>query len=130
MVNGVVGPGQRAVAASIGGGELIIAVKFLARFYVKGKRLAMFEVNASGVGIENKGCFDQVAVILQQPIDTIGFASLFVSGERQNEVAIGPEAFFLQANECGHQNGVRFPSYPVCRAHKNSHPFRQIEMDR
>ena len=66
----------------------------------------MFEVYASGIGIENERCFNQVAVVLQQPVNAIRLAPLLVGGKRQDEIAVRLIALLLKANECGHQDGV------------------------
>src|SRR5271165_1453188 len=92
VINGIVGPRLRTVAAGIRGRELIVAVELFARPYIEGNSLAIFRVDSSRVGIENERRVDEVAVVLQQPVDAIRFPSLLVGGKSQNEVAIGLES--------------------------------------
>ena len=88
VIDGVVGCGLRAVAPGTGGGKLIVAVELLGSLHVKRDRLAMIRVHAPGIGVEHERRVDQVAVVLEQPIDTIRLATFLVGGERQDEVAI------------------------------------------
>jgi len=45
-------------------------------------------------------------VVLDQPVDAIRFAAFLVRREREDDVAIGTEAFAVQAQERFHQDSV------------------------
>ena len=56
-------------------------------------------VKSASVGIEDELGVDQIAVILEEPVDAVGFAAFFVGGEGEDEVAVGTIVFALQADE-------------------------------
>ena len=68
--------------------------------------LALCGVDAAGVGVEDEVGVDEVGVIFEEPVDAVGFAAFFVGGEGEDEVAVGDEAFALQADEGGDDDGV------------------------
>ncbi len=49
--------------------------------------------------VETKLRVDQIAMIFDEPVDTVErAAAFFVSGERDDEVAVGDEAFLFVLN--------------------------------
>src|SRR5437879_1725079 len=44
----------------------------------------------------------------EQPVDAVERAALFISGQSENQIAIRDIAFFFQADEIGHQDGIAF----------------------
>ena len=106
FVDGVIRPGQGAVAAGIGGGELVVGVELLAGVDGKDGGLALVELHAAAVGVEHIFGIDEVAMVLDQPVDAIRFAAFLIGGEREDDVAIGLKAFAVQAEEGLDQDGV------------------------
>ena len=45
--------------------------------------------DAAGIVVERELGIDEIAMVLQQPIDAVGFAALFVGGQREDQVAVG-----------------------------------------
>ena len=66
---------------------------------------AVLDFAAAGVAIDGVRGVDEVAPVLHQPLDAVIVAALFVGGERQDEVAIGPVILLLEADEIGEQEG-------------------------
>ena len=93
VINGVVRRGQRAVAAGIQGRQLEIGVLLFAGLDVHVHRLSVLGRDAARIRIQREFGIDQVAMVLEQPVDAIRLAAFFIGGERQNQVAIGPIAF-------------------------------------
>ncbi len=114
MIDGVIRHRQRAVAAGIGYLQLKIGVELFGGVHRDDHGLAVAGVDAAAIGIENVLGVDQIAMILQQPIDAIGFAAFFVGGEREDDVAIRPVIFLLEANQRGDEDGVA--AFHVLRA--------------
>ena len=71
VINSVVGHGERVVSAGIYCGELIVGVELLGSPHVEGDRLAMRQVHPAGIGVDDELRFDQVAMVLEQPVDSI-----------------------------------------------------------
>ena len=63
FVDGVVGPRQRAVAAAIERRDLEVGVDLLRGFDVGHDGAAVVEFHAAGVGIDDEGRIDQVAML-------------------------------------------------------------------
>ena len=57
------GRGQRAVAAAIDGRDLVVGVDLFSSFDIGHDGAAMIEFNAAGVGIDDEGRIDQVAML-------------------------------------------------------------------
>jgi hypothetical protein len=68
------------VAARILRSKLEIRIEFLSGFHFHIDRLSLFSQDAPGIGVQNESGVDQIAVILQKPIDAIEGPSLFVGG--------------------------------------------------
>src|SRR5439155_6756270 len=49
-----------------------------------------------------------VAMLVEQPIHTVGRAALFVGSQRENQIAVRQIPFLFQADEIGDQDGVAF----------------------
>src|SRR6266702_1291404 len=47
-----------------------------------------------------------VAMLVQQPVNSVERATLLIGGQRKNQVAVRQIAFFFQADEIGNENGV------------------------
>src|SRR5258708_6756217 len=45
-------------------------------------------------------------MILQKPIHSVEDSTLFVRGERENDIALGHITLSLKANQCSDQNGI------------------------
>ena len=94
------------MAARISRSELKVGIQFLSRVHNDVERFAMLSGHAAAIGIEHKVAVDQVAMILQQPINAVRCAAFFVCRKGENDVAIGLKPSLLQADESGHRNGV------------------------
>ena len=64
------------------------------------------QLHTAAVRVENVFGIDKVAVVLDQPVDAVRFAALLIGREREDDVAIGVEAFPVQAEEGFDQDGV------------------------
>src|ERR1700722_1486452 len=106
LVDGVFRCGQRAVAAGIDDLEIEILIELFAGLDADQLALAVFEFEITGVGIDDVFGVNEIAMIFDQPGHAVGLAALFIGGEREDEVAIGPEIFFFQANEAGDEERV------------------------
>ena len=106
VVDGVVGHRQRTMAAGVSDHELIVGVELFAGIDVGGDCFAFLEIHSAAIGIKSEGGLHQLGMILQEPVDTIRLTSLFVCREREDEVAVRFESFFVQAQEGRHENGV------------------------
>ena len=100
MVDRVVLDRQRAVAAGVRHLEVEILVHLLARLDLVGQVLALPHVAAAAF-VDRELGVDQILVVLHQPVDAVEGAAFLVGRERQNQIAIGREAFLLQANQVG-----------------------------
>src|SRR5947209_13121188 len=47
-----------------------------------------------------------VAMLVQQPVNSVERATLLIGGQRKNQVAVRQIAFFFQADEIGNENGI------------------------
>ena len=68
--------------------------------------LPFCDINAAAVGIDDVFGVDETALVLDEPVDAVRLAAFFVGGEREDEIAIGLVAFFLEADEGGDENGI------------------------
>ena len=94
------------MAAGVGDGELVVGVELLAGVDGEDGGFAVVQLHAAAVGVEDEFGVDQVAVVLDQPVDAVRLAALFIGGEREDDVAVRTEAFALQAEEGLDQDGV------------------------
>ena len=108
VIDGIVRRGNGAVAPGIQGFELEVDVNFFAGLNGRKNRFPILFFEFAPVQVDAILRIDPVAVRLQQPVDAVGRAALFVGGQRQNQVAVRHEALFLQANKVGDQDGVTF----------------------
>ena len=106
LVNGVVGTGERTVAAAIGGGKAEVGVDFFGGLDVGFHGLAVIEIDAAGVGVDDECGVDEVAVIFDEPVRAVEVAALFIGGEGEDEVTLGLVAFAVQAQEGRDEGGV------------------------
>ena len=106
LIDGVVRHRQRAVTAGIGDGELVIRVELLARVDGEDGRFALVQLHAAAIGIEDVFGLDEIAMILNQPVDAVGLAALLVRGKREDDVAVGAKAFTMQTEKRLHQDGI------------------------
>ena len=105
-VDGVVGHRQRAVTTRVGRHQLIVAVDLLRAIELIVQRLAVVADDRGAIVVEHEFGVDELAMVLQQPVDAVRAAALLVRGEREDDVAIGAEAFLLHADEGRHHDGV------------------------
>ncbi len=61
---------------------------------------------AARIGINGELGVDQVAVVLDEPLDAVVLAALFVGRQRENQIALRLIALLLQAQKGRHQRGV------------------------
>src|SRR6185295_7859268 len=106
VIDGVIAGRNGAVAAGVEGFQLKVDVNLFAGLDGGAQALVAAFLELATVEVDAVLGVDQVAVILQQPVDAIVVAALFVGGEGENQVAIGSEIFFFQAHETGNQDGV------------------------
>ena len=125
VIDRVVRHRQRAVAAGIGRRQLEIGVQLLAGLDVQFTGLPFTEVTPPPSGLSANSASIRSRWLLQQPIDAIRFAALFVGRQRQDDVAVGPVALPLEADEGGDRSGVARPSCPACRGRRSSRPSRR-----
>ena len=86
VVDRVVLHRHRAVAARVDHLELEILVDLLARLHLVGQVLA-FPYRAAAAFIDRQLGVDQVAVILDEPVDAVELTAFLVGGQRQNQIA-------------------------------------------
>ena len=108
VIDGVVGGWDRAVAAGVEGFELVVDVDFFAGLDGGAQAGVAFAFEFAAVEVDAVGGVDPVAVSFQEPVDAVVVAAFFVGGEGEDQVAVGSEIFFFQADEIGDQDGVAF----------------------
>ena len=106
VIDRVVGNRQRAVPARIGHFELVIGVQFFGRVDGHHRGPSRARVNSAAVGVERELRVNQIAMIAQQPFDTVRATGFFVGRERQNDVPVGMKILFAQTNERRDHDGV------------------------
>src|ERR1039458_8555595 len=94
------------MATRILNSELEIGIQLLSGFHLDVDRLSLLGQDAAGIGIQNEASLDQIAVVLQQPVDAVERPTLFISGESKDDIAIRMEAFPLEPDQRDHQDGV------------------------
>ena len=99
MVNRVVRNRDRTVAAGIGHRQRVVGVDFFRCVQVHKQGLAFVRFDSAAIVIQNKFRIDQLAMVLQQPVSAIRLAAFFVGGEREDNVAVGDEAFLLHPDQ-------------------------------
>ena len=105
MVDGIVLYRQRAVAAFVADFETEIHDVFFADLQIVGD---MFSIDgfAPATFIETKFRVDQIAMILDEPVDAVErTAAFFIGGEGDDEVAVGNESFLFVLNQIGDPDG-------------------------
>ena len=113
VIDRVVLHGHRAVAAGIHRLELEILVHLLARLYLVGQVLAL-AARAPAAFIDCHLGIDQIAMVLHQPVDAVELTAFLVGGQRENQIALGREVLFFQANQVGQE--LRGHALVVARA--------------
>ena len=71
MVDSIVRRGNRAVPARIRDRELIICVQLFSSINLHHQRPAMIHQNAATIMVQHELGIDQVAVVLEQPVDPV-----------------------------------------------------------
>src|SRR5258708_27963762 len=106
LVDRVLGHGKRAVAARIAHRELVGRVHLLGDLDAVQKRLAVAQLAAAAL-VDAEFGVDQLALVADQPVDAVGghVAALFVRGQREDEVALRPEALALELRQDRHEGG-------------------------
>src|SRR5262245_51364951 len=88
MVDGVVARRQRAVPARIGHVEAERLEQLLARLEAAHDALAVLDQRIAAVDVETELGVDEIAMILEQPVDAVvAAAALFAGGEREDQRA-------------------------------------------
>ena len=100
VINRVVRDRQRAVPARVGHLEMEILIHLLAGLHFVRQVLALADVAAAAF-VERELRIDQVLVVLDQPLGAVEIAAFLVRGQRQDQIAIRCEAFFLQPDQVG-----------------------------
>ena len=88
------------MAAGVGHFEAEVLEHFLARLHFVGQVLALAHVAAAAF-VDREFGVDQVLVVLHEPVDAVEIAAFFVGREREDQIAVGDEAFLLQPNHVG-----------------------------
>src|SRR6185436_10220506 len=96
----------RAVPARIGDGQIEIGVDLLARGEIDLHRAAVLQHHAAAVVIQHELGVDQLAPVLEQPIDAVGVAALLVRRQRQDDVPVGLVALGAIAQQRRHHDRV------------------------
>ena len=97
-VDGVVGFGERAVAAPVPHFPLEAQEYFFGGLHAEADGLAVPELTAAGVGVERELRVYQVAPFFHQPLDAVS-AGFFIGREGDDDVTVGHEPFLPVANE-------------------------------
>jgi hypothetical protein len=92
--------------ALVGDFELITQIDLFGSLHGQVDGLAVLDVAAAGIGVHAKLSVDQVAMLLDEPIHTVGRAAFLVGGKGEDEIARGFELFALDAQEGGDECGV------------------------
>ena len=87
------------MSAGIGNRHLEIGIHLFCRFNGDQQCLAIIDIDATGVRVQNEIRIYEVAVILEQPVDAVRVATLLIGSQRKNNVAVRLVAFFPQADE-------------------------------
>ncbi len=82
FVDRVLRPWQRAVAAGIGRRQHEIAMQFFGGVHFHHHGLAMIGQHAAAIVVQHELGVDQVAMILDQPVDAIRCAAFFIRRHR------------------------------------------------
>ncbi len=98
------------MAAGIDGGDLEVRVDLFGGFDVGDDGLAVFEFDAAGVGVDDEGRIDEVAMIFYEPVGAVEGATFFIGGEGEDQVAVGLVAFAMQVQE-GRDQGAASESF-------------------
>ena len=107
LINCVLFGGKGAVAAGIGDFDLERTVSLFRGLHAEIERSTLAaDGRAGSIAVDTESGIDQVAMIANQPLDAIIWASLFIRGQGQNEVPRGAKAFFFEAKEIGYKDGV------------------------
>ena len=105
VVDGVVGNGQRTVSALVAHLEAVVDDVLLAHLDVV-RELRAVDRLAPAAFVQANSASIELALVLQQPLDAVVRAAAFlVGGERDDDVAVGLEAFALVANEIRDPDG-------------------------
>src|SRR6476660_8547793 len=84
--------------------ELKTEIDLLCALHRECHRLALPKLATTGIGVERERGVNQIAMMLQDTLDPFA-VGLFVSGQDDDQIALGDEAFLLITNEAGHQHG-------------------------
>src|SRR5262245_53410559 len=98
MVDGVVPNRARAVSARIARLDAEILVHLLARLHLVDQVLAFAHLTRSAF-VQRELRVDELAAVLDQPVDAVEAAAFFVRREGENEIAVRSKALLLQANQ-------------------------------
>jgi hypothetical protein len=88
------------VAAGIGHLEAEVLKDLFARLHFVGQVLPLAHVAAAAF-VDRVLGVDQIAMVLDQPVDAVEVAAFLVGGERENQIAIGRVAFLPEPNQVG-----------------------------
>src|SRR5581483_1789249 len=108
MINRVVFHRTRTVTAVALYFQAKINVVFFTGLQAQQQAFALLGLKIASVSIDAVFGVNQITMVLDKPLNAIGVAALFVRRKSKDKVAVGNEAFFLQAKEVCHQEGVTF----------------------
>src|SRR5262249_28977933 len=83
-----------------------VNVVLLARLQTQKQAFAILGFEVAGVSIDAVFRVDQIAVVLNQPLHTVGLPAFFVGGEGQNQIAGGNPAFLLEPQKVCYKYGI------------------------
>src|SRR5580698_5196330 len=99
MINGIVARWAGAVASGIFHFKLKVDVDLFASLHSAVDFLALVAHKIATIQIYAVLGVNPIAMMLEQPFDTVEVAALFIGGKRKNEVAVGRDACFFHADE-------------------------------
>src|SRR5262249_10796918 len=99
-------PGARAVPAAVLHIKLEVNVVLLAGLQSQQSALAFLDDKIAGIRVDAILCVNELAMVLEQPLDAVRFAAFFVGGKGKDQVARRDPAFALEANKAREQQRV------------------------
>src|SRR5262245_66243560 len=101
MIDSIVLHRTRAVAAPAFYFQAEVDIVLLAGLHAQQEAFALLGLEVAGVSVDAVFSVDQLTMVLDEPLDAVGFAAFFVGGESQNQVARWTPALLSEAEEVG-----------------------------
>src|SRR4029078_2827961 len=98
LVNRVLLLRPRAVAAFVRDLEGEIDVHLLARLHAVRNLARALRLTAAGF-VQTELRIDQLPLVLEQPVDAVVIAALFIRGESEDDVTLGDDSLLLEAQQ-------------------------------